>query len=76
MKALLAGVCTGLLLWGGSAAGAACTLGAVAVLPLQIQQGHFAFTASINDKAANFALDTGAFATTLTLAAADNSAFE
>jgi len=71
VKALLAGVCTGLLLWGGSAAGAACTLGAVAVLPLQIQQGHFAFTASINDKAANFALDTGAFATTLTLAAAD-----
>ncbi len=44
---------------------AECSLGAVAVLPLQLQGGHFVFTATINGHDARFILDTGAFAVVL-----------
>ncbi len=54
---------------GGAAA--ECTLGAVAVLPVRAERGHYLFTANINGNAANLILDTGFFATSLNLEAAD-----
>ena len=50
---------------------AACTLGAVAVIPLLPASGSPRFTADINDHPALFMLDTGAFATTLVKTSAD-----
>ncbi len=49
---------------------AGCTLGAVAVLPIRMQHGSIVIATDINNQQANFALDTGAFATVLTPAAA------
>lgn len=50
---------------------AACSLGMVASMPLRYDHGHFLFTADINNHDANLVLDTGSFATSLNLAAAD-----
>lgn len=54
-----------------TSAGATCTLGAVAVLPLAERSNQFAFAADINGKQATLLVDTGFFATTLNLAAAE-----
>jgi predicted aspartyl protease len=50
---------------------AACSLGAVAVVPLQPAEGHMTFDATINGQSAKFLLDTGAFATMLVPSAAE-----
>jgi len=62
---ILAVVCTT-----GTQSQAKCELGAVAVLPLQFEHGHYLVTVDINHRAARLILDTGAFATSLTLRAA------
>jgi len=54
-----------------AAAAAECTLGAVAVLPVRAERGHYLFTAQINEHPANLVLDTGFFATSLNLEAGD-----
>ncbi len=59
------------LCWLAGPAQAACSLGAVAVIPLQAGGGSPRFTADINNHPVRFILDTGAFATTLANSAAD-----
>lgn len=53
-----------------SASQAACTLGAVAVLPLRIDHNRFFFTAAINHNPVELQVDTGSFATMLSRPAA------
>ena len=50
---------------------AACTLGAVAVLPVHQEHDGQVIPVEINGRAANLVIDTGAFATTIKRAAAD-----
>ncbi len=49
---------------------AACSLGAVAVVPVTPSDGDIVFDATINGQTAKFILDTGSFATTLVPSAA------
>ena len=63
MRAILIGLAC-LLAW-SSLARASCQFGAVAVLPLR--DNTFLFTADVNGKPANLFLDTGSYATMLTL---------
>ena len=66
MRLVLAGI---LLL--SAPAQAACTLGAVAVLPTHLQRGHLVFPVDVNNHQANLILDTGAFATMFWLSSAE-----
>jgi predicted aspartyl protease len=64
-KLILAVVCTM-----PAGARASCTLGAVAVLPITVEQGHLTFGSDLNGHPTRFMLDTGAFATLVDRAAA------